>query len=436
MKKMRLFTIIVSLLVLLAFSGCDAILEAFYPEFTAGGAAGGGENGISVWVEIQLPAEGLPADVDPKIGGILLNLNNDVFDEVFMYPEWNWDDAAATWSLSTNIDFYGVAGDEEYQVLVWLELNDDYEPNWGEEPQAFAEWVTWDDANKADIPMGPRFPFPNDEGLTWLNGGAFVPFFSGGAAFDPVFKLKGEFTVHSPSPSVEVYTVKPRDGTRMIQEFAADIYTSSGTWITREYDTSVNAASTKFSFNYGAIDELGPGALPEDDYFLEVWVLYQDGTEFFRAYPLRVLKEAALSTSYNLNVYLEGLDGWPHEIPKDVNYFVEATIFSPDGLGNLVPGEVKENHVFYSSSAFNLPVEASLFPNLSSLSYNPSKNSGSSSTPTDWIRIRVDISGTADVIDGADLELMWPISLSTTEAGGLKMYAGSWDMVPLPPPTP
>jgi hypothetical protein len=433
MKKTRIFAVIVSLLILLAFSGCDAILEAFYPEFTAGGKDGG-DNGISIWVDIELPADGLPEDADPKIAAILLNTDFDFFDEMYVFPEWNWDDGTATWILSASIDFYGVASDEEYQILVWLEINDDYEPNWGEEPQAFAEWVLWDDAAKEDIKMGPFFPFPNEENLNWLNGYAFIPFGSG-QAFDPVFKLKGEFTIEKDSPTVEVYTVEPRDGNRVIAEIEANIYSASWAWVAGYSDWDVHTYSTTFSFDYNSIAELGPAALPVGDYWLDVWVLYEDGHEFIRAWPLRVLDEAGL-VPYDLNVYLEDLDGWPYELATDQNYTVRATIYSPNAFGDLVAGATQTLDVFYSSGALNLPVEANQFTILKSMTYNPSMYN--SANGVDWIEVAVDMSGAAGVIDGADLVLFWPIGLSVADgtAARYDMYAGAWDLVPLPPPLP
>ena len=54
MKRIKIIGILAILLTLLAFSGCDVILESFYPEFAP--EQQGGEYGIGIYVEIVIPA--------------------------------------------------------------------------------------------------------------------------------------------------------------------------------------------------------------------------------------------------------------------------------------------------------------------------------------------------------------------------------------------
>ena len=436
MKKKSLITAIVALLALIAFTGCDPILEAFYPEFTAGGENGGGDKGISVWVEVEVPAEGL-GDIDPIIGAVLVEplapgvqgeptpVGGNYDGAAFSKPDWTYDDEAATWILSAALDFFNLA-DGDYQVLVWLETTGDYKPApvfEGTEPQATATWYWWNEAGEPSD-EGNVFMFPNTYQAKWLEGYAFIPLIGAGGPLDPVFYVTGEFTVDKDWRGQETYTVAPRDANRILKEMEMNLYSLAGgvyTPITGFADYALNgAASTTFSVNYSSIPEIG-GALTVGDYWIEVWVLYGDGTDFWRTYPLRVLDEATSGSSVWLNVHIGDLDDWPFYLQTDKSYSVTAEVIRAGSVHASNSGSV-----WLSPSPAYFQVNASSFSSLQ-LFYNP--NYDNSGTTNDWVRIKIDVDGNG-TFNGADLILNWPIGISVAEAGtGYTMKAYAYDMV-------
>jgi PKD repeat protein len=422
--------------VIFAFSGCDAILEAFYPDETAGGSQGGGENGISVWVEIEIPAEGL-GELEPIIGAVLVEpLEPGVQSEPtpvggtydnaeFVIPDWTYDDVATTWILTASVDFYGLV-DDDYQVLVWLETTGDYKPApvfEGTEPRATAIWVWWDED---DMPQdkGDVFMFPNEFQAKWLEGYAFIPLIGAGGQLDPVFYIDGEFTMDTDGLGQRTYTAAPRDGARQIAEIDANIYTKDwSTWITGFYDWDVHAGSTVFSFNYNNIPELG-GPITAGDYWIDVWVMYGDGTNFWRTYPLRVIDEAASGAAVNMDVFISDLADWPFYLQADKSYPVRVQIIRN---GSILGNQTSSADVFLGSASTYFEVLDTNFSVLQ-LSYAPSSYNNTGNT-NDWVRVMIDVDANG-TIDGADLVLNWPIGIAATEVGtGYTMYASSWDMV-------
>jgi hypothetical protein len=437
MKKKSIVTLIVVLLALFAFSGCDPILEAFYPEFTAGGTEGGGENGISVYIEIELPPDGLGEESEPTIGAVLTKpvpaaepgqpkpKPELVGEAQFVFPDWVWDDYSSTWILTAIFDFYGI-GAGDYQVLTWLDLDGDYKPNFdGSEPTAFSEWVEYE--NDTVIEKGNVFKFAVGDKL-WLEGLSLIPFISAGGVFDPVFYLSvGDFTIDKDAPKTEVYTVAQRDpnSTRNIAQLAVWLYAED--WSADYYFYSadgINAGSTTFSINYNSMPDLSGAALPVGNYWLNVQVIYEDNSDFWRTYPVRVLDEYEGSNTIYLNVQIDWLDDDPFFLTADENYPVRAQIIKPDGT--IAATEV--NNVYLSPSFGTLYVAASTFSTALQIKYNPSNyNSG---TGNDFVRITIDVDANS-VYNQNDLVLNWPIGVNTTEGanGAYTIYAESWDVV-------
>jgi hypothetical protein len=87
-KKLALTGLAIVLVALVTLSGCDAILEAFYPEY---GERAGGGNAIGLWVEISVPGGEIG---DPQIAAIVEDAwTGEVVVQELVWPGWNWDSA-------------------------------------------------------------------------------------------------------------------------------------------------------------------------------------------------------------------------------------------------------------------------------------------------------------------------------------------------------
>ncbi len=147
-----------------AFTGCDAILEVFYPEFatTRGG-------NISIWAHFEMyPSEissnnvylyGQIIDTSTKSGGVVQETEA---EPVFYYVE---EKSGTYWVVEGNLDFSNVE-DGDYEVLVWLEQNGDDQPYGLNEPTEQA---------KLNGTGGTIFSFPNTSSSDGLYGEVFVP---------------------------------------------------------------------------------------------------------------------------------------------------------------------------------------------------------------------------------------------------------------------
>jgi hypothetical protein len=165
MKKIRIaLPLLVIITALFAFTGCDAILEVFYPEFAT--AKGGN---ISIWAQFEMqPSEissnnvyiyGQIIDTSTKSGGVVRELET---EPVLYYVE---EKSGSYWIVEGNLDFLDIE-DGNYEVLVWLEQTGDDEPSGQNEPSEYA---------KRNDTGDTVFSFPGTSASEWLYGEVFVP---------------------------------------------------------------------------------------------------------------------------------------------------------------------------------------------------------------------------------------------------------------------
>ena len=165
MKK-KLFFLTIAITVLLTLSGCNAILEVFYPEFAIGNT---NENVISIWAEFYLYPEQL-IGTGQYIAGQVIDTQSKterVVQELGVEPTWHRVNEKNNehWRLAGNLDFRGVENGD-YKVRIWLEQNRDniFDPE--TERSIFA---------KADATGTIFFSFPSEKASNgWLYGEAMV----------------------------------------------------------------------------------------------------------------------------------------------------------------------------------------------------------------------------------------------------------------------
>lgn len=164
MKKIQATFIILLVGGMLVLSGCDAILEVFYPEF----AYESGENVISIWIEFDMYGDQLSSGNPYFAGQLIETKSSNVVRQKAIDPFWHLigEKNSTYWHLEGNLDFYGVE-DGEYEVLVWLEQSGDDKPYGANEPYVYA-------ANGGDAVT--TFSFPSDRASDgWLYGNAISP---------------------------------------------------------------------------------------------------------------------------------------------------------------------------------------------------------------------------------------------------------------------
>jgi hypothetical protein len=161
MKKIQAAILIAVVAGLLVLSGCDAVLEVFYPEF----AYQSGENVISIYIGFNMYPNQLSGDNQYFVGRLVNSKSGTV---VRSDPFWHWIEEKNNlyWHLEGNLDFYGV-DDGDYQVEIWLEQNGDGEPGGANEPMV-----------NATIGGMSTFAFPNTSASDgWLYGEAISPLY-------------------------------------------------------------------------------------------------------------------------------------------------------------------------------------------------------------------------------------------------------------------
>jgi hypothetical protein len=327
MKKIKLFGLIAIALLIFSFSGCDAILEALYPEFGQrfNPDGGGGGNNITIFVEV-IPGKNV---MDPQIAVMVVDRITDKFiTDAYVFPFWNWDEGGNLF-FTANIELFNIP-DGEYRVTAWLERTLDDGGNWiangfsdFDEPQRDAEW----------FPMGPgtepdnNFYFPNDAG-NWIEGTAFLEVFEGEMR-NRNFGLRGQRVINVAELSTDasrnkrVYELVPADSELTIVEAGFTLWGPTG----------VEDQNYVF-FTAGETSEItiSHDGATADYYWLDVEVLYNDDWFEYKGFPIRVLtRELPNGTPYEADVVISSTLDWPINISNGVHVNWKYSIIDRTG---------------------------------------------------------------------------------------------------------
>jgi hypothetical protein len=303
MKKTKLLGFI-AILVVLTLSGCDAILETFYPDFGENFGGGGGNN-IRVFVEV-IPGNDT---VDPQIGVMVVredlvedNQQTDEIHEVqTVWPFWNWDEDGNLF-LTANVEFFNIP-DGEYHVVAWLERTTGDNAYNGfpdfDEPQRDAQWYPPGETDPTNF-----FEFPN-EGGNFIEAEAFLEVFEGAAA-DHNFNMTGELILNIGALHTVDYVVSPVDTNLTIAELWFSLWgpTSDGSWGEVAFGDVPGGDTASFSIDYS-------NQTQEGYYWLDVSVQFSDGWSEYRGSEIRILSnEATASLDYYANVVIYDVLWW------------------------------------------------------------------------------------------------------------------------------
>ena len=382
MKKARIIGLIAILTVLVTLSGCDAILEAFFPEY--GEKFGGdGQYAVGVWVEITTS----PSEVgDPQLAGRLeYEWGGEAVANTttsLRWPEWNWKPDGSL-ALSGYLEFYGIP-EGRYRIAIWLEESGNTWPDWNEQV-FYARWMY--NNQEQDV-----FEFPNDQKMTWIDASAIV-----NLSANYAFSMSGQLIIDSAYLGPRSYFVETADPNQRFVGYSWDIYDSVGYWMNGMWYDTASVQNANFE-----IDTTG---LTNGYYRVEMWLLYQDGTYVNRSFPLRILTEAANNTPYYLDIYVYGVENEPMFLNLS-GYGAHITVFSPNGS------------VIYDDYPW-VPIgpsgELAYYPAPMFL-YNPTNDSAGDGDGVDFVEIIIDAND-----DGAFSAGDWirraPISLDVTDGG-------------------
>ena len=434
MKRMKIFGILVILLSLLAFTGCDEILEAFYPEFGEGGANSGTYQ-IGVWAEIIIPAgEPIPAGT-PMIGAKVVDAwsgDPEPVAQAYISANLGFNDAGDT-IFSTYIELF-LSDEGEYRVVVWGETDGNRQPDW-DEPATDAAWWHQD----ADIqPEGGFwdniFMFWTDdpEYSPWREGEAIIWLGGDGAAPNYQFNVGGQFVLDEYDTGDKTYTIGTADPNKTISDFSWDLYDSAYGWVTGQW-VPLNTPSDTASFTVSgaAIPKTGV-AHTSGWYWLEVNMTYSDGTYRYKRYQMRIIDEASAGTSMNVVINIWDADWEPMFLGAGSSYDVQVMVINSVTGTEVITPRVIAATVDNASAFGRLQVTTAAAG--FTLSYNATDYSDNGLAPgasgINVIEVIVDATNDGNFGPG-DFLRRFPISLDDADLGTLTIETNGWDFQPI-----
>jgi len=402
MKKTKLFGSI-AILVVLTLSGCDAILEAFYPEFGENFGGSGGNN-IRVFVEVKPGID--PGD--PQIAVLLENRQTDEVSHIqTVWPFWNWDESGDLF-LTANVEIFNVP-DGEYRVVAWLERTTGDNAYNGfpdsDEPQREAEWYPPGSSEPTN-----SFYFPNESG-NFIEAEAFLQVFEG-AAVDHNFNMTGELILNIDDLGLENYVVSPVDTNLTIAELWFSLWgpTSDGGYGEADSGYVPGGNTASFSIDYNN--------QPEGWYWLDVSVQFSDGWSEYRGSEIRILRnEAAASLDYYVDVVISDVQ-WSLYIDEGQTVDYKWGIRVPGALVGTEVGRgeltVVNDQIVFSTTQLN---------------YNPTEYIDGTDG-VDMLAIKIDTNSD----DVWDYEVEKPLGVSTgdlpaTDTVSLWIWSGDFRQI-------
>jgi hypothetical protein len=305
--SMRRITIlaVLSAVLLLGLTGCDRILELFYPEFTDVFAEIG-ERGIIVDIEVDTSLSDREEFGDVAVRIAIVPYVEDEatglleMDEENIYNEEFWGQRFIHYTFTP-------LPENLYRVFVWYDENDDWLPDF-EEPSVLAgydpdptdeedRWVNLYDLNgearmlDAIMYLSDRPDIPFDF-LAQIHG-------EGPDFVDYSFHVEGPPIIDPDALQSFEYRVVPHNAQEIstVSWQLVDWSTDSAVTVSGETVHTVTGGSVGFVVNYGSMD---PAPAADEWYDLFVTVTYADDTTFDSWYEIVSANEEAAGTSYEL----------------------------------------------------------------------------------------------------------------------------------------
>ncbi len=397
--------LIVGILAIFSFifvlSGCDEILEAFYPDF--GKNAGGNEIRVDVDISPEL------ANWDVRVYGRVESANLDPGDPDYFHMDINVPIDFSQYDEQGNpipkafLDFWGIPNGE-YKVLVWLDNNGNQVPDPSDEPVTFAKWNDSEDPNTENFT--DIFYFPNHFDWSTISGNAFL----GKGADNLNFYFNGCFALGT-TPGTVSYSFWPYSDERRITDVSWEVKDSNNNYVSDGSAVFDGVDAGNVNIDYSAIDPAYPGW-----YRLWVNITYTDGASFSRNFPLLVGEEELDGTPYSLNLILEALNDDPLRLNSDTayTYWVDILDYNFDVVNSEI---LKTSEITDPNGDVILLVSGLYYHNTSSTGGNY------------WVRVTVDVNNDGN-IDPGDFSASMPISLADGD-GQVDITMDAWDFYPI-----
>ncbi len=389
MKKI----IIISLLaisVIFLFSGCDAILEAMFPDATGHGDKSG-KNFVTIKIDID---KGIAGWENSEVWVELQGVNGTDFYDT--RNDYAWDDGNPNNPAHIDLNFEFLPKGE-YMANVWLDENGNGK---ADKDEPFAS---------VNTPWGNTFPmpYPNpDDPTEMLSNMDFNVQLGTINIGDEPWLLRGDKVINIDDRiySHDFY----------VQPVIKDHYTKNFKWYiwdgVKDQQGDVSNADY-FSFNFDS------GTL-EGEYWIDISDLninFPDGTTVIGplndSFMVKVVDDANINgEQYKLNVSSWGFDGPPFFLDYNTSYAVKVEVY--DGVGTLLGSHTWDNALL--NGGFDLTSDGTTdIGTNGALTYH-----AASSGPVDYVRVFVDVKDVDENIsftDDNDLATQFEVGIMSTD---------------------
>jgi hypothetical protein len=300
------------------FTGCDAILEAFYPEF---GEDAFGDREIAVEVEFDFVLDGSSKSIMIAVVPIVKDADgNPKIDFEGIWLQSRWDPSSAYFTVN-----FTPLKEGAYRVFVWYDANGDELPGW-DEPSTEASYVL-------EGRFEEKFLFDfRDSDVTKIDGYAWLSkrdrmevkflevFAPGPAAADYSFRIEGPDTVNKNAPQFFQFFLERNDPAN--EEPIADVY-----WGLEKMDRSTISVSDatpsptpdaqpEFFVNFSSTTP-ALNVITDNSIMLWVEVEYDNGEMWYEERRLNLVTE-------NYDFFIKGPDVIDAAFPPKFFYQIES----------------------------------------------------------------------------------------------------------------
>ena len=388
MKKIIIITLLVVSIAFL-FSGCDAILEAMFPDATGQGG-NSGTNQINLSVSID---QGIPDWWQHKVYAEIVGVNGtEFYDNRSNYANADNQDSPAYVDF-----FFDFLPNGDYQVNVWL---DNVEDNgWADEGEPFAQVMT-DSGNIFSMP----YPNPDNPAETFSTMKFDVQLGTMNIGEEPWLLMGNKVISYDNRTYANNYIVQPVIKDHSTNNFKWYIWDG-----VKDQDGDVSSADN-FAFNFDKDTTEGP-------YWIDISNLtinLPDGNRIDNledSFMVKVVDDATIDGKlYKLNLSSWGFDGPPFYLDYNTDYGVKVEVY--DGVGTSLGSHVYNGEL--SNGGFDLTSDGVLDIGKNgdgSLTYN-----AAATGPVDYVRVFVDVDGNGSFTDDGDLATQFEVGIMSTDA--------------------
>lgn len=387
MKKIIIISIL-AVSVIFLFSGCDAILEAMFPDATGHGDKSG-NNSVTLNIDID---KGIDGWQNSEVWVELQGVNGNNFYDT--RHDFAWDDGIPDNPAHIDLSFDYIP-DGEYIANVWLDKDGDGTVN-GDEP--FMQVMT-DYGTTFPMPYPSNDPARPDE--MWSNMNFNVQLGTINVGAEPWLLMGPKVISIADRTFSHGYIVQPVIQDHYVNDFHWHIWDG-----VKDQDGDVNSADN-FAFNFD-------NGTTEGQYWIDINNLnlnLPDGNmlgPLEDSFMVKVVDDGSINgADYKLNVNSWGFDGPPFFLDYTANYGVKVEVY--DGVDSPLGSHIYDGALL--NGEFDLTSDGVTDIGTNGvLTYH-----AASSGPVDYVRVFVDVNGNGSFTDEDDLATQFQIGIMLTD---------------------